>query len=137
MKVVSGATSAAVNVMVGGAGTLTLVVKDSAGNTDTAVINFTAAGTNTLAPSVAGTAASACIADMTVTPAAPTVSAAYSPASVAANASATLGADRCTNTAMGLCADSVGHHRCRCTAGLDSLGTSGAERAPAAVPSCR
>src|SRR6202040_3160929 len=37
-------------------------------------------------PSIAGTAASACIADMTVTPAAPTLSAAFSPASVAVNA---------------------------------------------------
>jgi serine protease len=89
-QVVSGAANAAVNVMVSGAGTLTLVVTDSVGNTDTAVINFTAAGTNTLAPSVAGSAASACIADMTVTPAAPTINGSFSPASVAANASATL-----------------------------------------------
>jgi serine protease len=90
VNIVSGATNSAVNVMVSGAGTLTLVVKDSVGNTDTAVVNFTASGPSTLAPAVAGTAASACVADMTVTPAAPTVSAAYSPASVAANASATL-----------------------------------------------
>ena len=90
VQVVSGAMNSAVNVMVGGAGTLTLVVKDSAGNTDTAVIYFTAAGINTLAPSVAGSAASACISDMTVTPAAPTINASFSPASVAANASATL-----------------------------------------------
>lgn len=90
VQVVSGAANSAVNVTVSGAGSLTLVVKDSVGNSDTAVINFTAAGINTLAPSVAGSAASACIADMTVTPVAPTVSAAYSPASVAANASATL-----------------------------------------------
>jgi serine protease len=90
VHVVSGAANSAVNVMVGGAGTLTLVVKDSVGNTDTAVINFTAAGTNTLAPAVAGNAASACVADMTVTPAAPTVNGSFSPASVAANASATL-----------------------------------------------
>jgi hypothetical protein len=76
--------------MVSGAGTLTLVVTDSVGNTDTAGVNFTASGAHSLAPAVAGTAASACVADMTVTPVAPTVSAAYSPASVAANASATL-----------------------------------------------
>ena len=90
VQVVSGAANSAVNVMVSGAGTLTLVVKDSVGNTDTAVIYFTAAGISTLAPSVAGSAASACIADMTVTPAAPTINGSFSPASVAANASATL-----------------------------------------------
>ena len=90
VHIVSGAASSAVNVMVSGAGTLTLVVTDSVGNTDTAGVNFTASGAHSLAPAVAGTAASACVADMTVTPVAPTVSAAYSPASVAANASATL-----------------------------------------------
>jgi serine protease len=91
VRIVSGAASSAVNVMVTGPGTLTLVVKDSpAGNTDTALINFTAGGANTLAPVSAGTAASACIADITVTPAAPTISGAFSPASVAADAPATL-----------------------------------------------
>jgi serine protease len=90
VQVVSDPTSSAVSVMATGAGTLTLVVTDNAGNKDTAVVTFTATGATTLAPFVAGTAASACIADMTVTPIAPTVSAAYSPASVAANASATL-----------------------------------------------
>jgi serine protease len=90
VHIVSGATSSAVNVMVTGAGTLTLVVKDSVGNTDTAVVTFTAKGASSLAPSNAGSAASACITDMTVTPAAPVVNAAFSPASVAANAPATL-----------------------------------------------
>lgn len=90
VHIISGAANSAVNVMVSGAGTLTLVATDSAGNSDTAVVNFTAGSAKTLAPASAGTAASACIADMTVTPAAPTVSAAYSPASVTANASATL-----------------------------------------------
>ena len=86
VRIVSGAASSAVNIMSSGAGTLTLVVKDSAGNTDTAVVNFTAGGATSAAPSIAGTAASACITDMTVTPAAPTLSAAFSPASVAVNA---------------------------------------------------
>jgi serine protease len=86
VRIVSGAASSAVNIMSSGAGTLTLVVTDSAGNTDTAVVNFTASGATSAAPSIAGTAASACIADMTVTPAAPTLSAAFSPASVAVNA---------------------------------------------------
>jgi serine protease len=90
IHIVSGGTASAVNVMVTGAGTLTVVVKDSAGNTDTAVITFTAGSAATPAPALAGTAASACIADMTVTPTPPTVSAAYSPASVAANVSSTL-----------------------------------------------
>jgi serine protease len=90
VHIVSGGTSSAVNVMVTGAGSLTLIVKDSAGNTDTAVVNFTTSGTTTAAPSSAGTAASACIADMTVTPAAPSISGAFSPASIAPNASAVL-----------------------------------------------
>jgi serine protease len=86
VQIVSGAASSAVNIMSSGAGTLTLVVKDSAGNTDTAVVNFMAGGATSAAPSIAGTAASACITNMTVTPAAPTLSAAFSPASVAVNA---------------------------------------------------
>jgi serine protease len=86
VQIVSGAASSAVNIMSAGAGTVTLLVKDSAGNTDTAVVNFTASGAASAAPSFAGTAASACITDMTVTPAAPTLSAAFSPASVAVNA---------------------------------------------------
>jgi serine protease len=90
VHIVSGAASSAVNVTVTGAGTLTLVVKDSAGNSDTAVVNFTANKASSLAPASAGSAASACIADMTVALAAPTVNAAFSPASVAANTSATL-----------------------------------------------
>jgi serine protease len=90
VHIVSGGTSSAVNVMVSGAGSLTLVVKDAAGSTDTAVVNFTANGATSTAPSAAGSAASACIAPMTVTPAAPTIGTAFSPASVAVNAPAML-----------------------------------------------
>jgi serine protease len=90
IHIVLGGSSSAVNVMATGAGTLTLVVTDSAGNKDTAVVTFKAASASTPAPAVAGTAASACIADMTVTPVAPTVSAAYSPAGVTANAASTF-----------------------------------------------
>jgi len=90
VQIVSVAPSSVANVMVTGAGTLTLVVTDAAGKFDTAVVTFTATGATSLAPAVAGTAASACIADMTVTPSAPTVSATYTPASVAANTTATL-----------------------------------------------
>jgi hypothetical protein len=85
-----GSTGSTVHVMSSGAGTLTLVVKDSAGNTDTAVVNFTANGAASAAPSSAGSSASACIADKTVTPAAPTISQAFAPASVATNAPAVL-----------------------------------------------
>jgi len=90
VHIVSGGTTSAVNGMVSGAGSLTLVVKDAAGSTDTAVVNFTANGATSTAPSAAGSAASACIAPMTVTPAAPTVGTAFSPASVAVNAPAML-----------------------------------------------
>jgi len=91
VHIVSGAASSAVNVMVSGAGTLRLVVTDSAGNTDAAVVNFTASGAgSTAAPAVAGTAASACVADLIVTPVAPTVTEAFEPSSVAANGSAVL-----------------------------------------------
>jgi serine protease len=90
VHIVSGGTSSAVNVTASGAGSLTLVVKDSAGNTDTAVVNISANGAASTAPSAAGSAASACIAPMTVTPAAPTIGSAFSPASVAANAPAML-----------------------------------------------
>jgi serine protease len=82
--------SAQANVTASGTGTLTLVVTDSAGNTDTAVVSIIAGGASTAAPSSAGTSASACISPMTVTPAPPTLSAAFSPASVAASVPAVL-----------------------------------------------
>jgi serine protease len=90
IHIVSGATSSVVNVMVTGAGSLTLVVTDSSGNQDTARVTFTGSSATTPAPAAAGSAASACIAPMTVTPVAPMVGAAFSPASVAANAAAVL-----------------------------------------------
>jgi serine protease len=90
IHLVSGATSSVVNVMATGAGTLTLVVTDSSGNQDTAIVTFTASTAKTAAPAAAGSAASACIAPMTVTPVAPLVGVAFSPASVAANVPAVL-----------------------------------------------
>jgi serine protease len=90
IHIVSGGSSSAVNVMATGAGTLSLVVTDSAGHTDTAVVTFTASSAGTSAPAAAGTAASACMADMTVAPSPPTLSAAYVPASVAVNADSVL-----------------------------------------------
>ena len=86
----SGAVNAQVNITANGAGTLKLVVTDSAGNSDTAVVNITVGGASTTAPASAGTSASACISPMTVTPAPPTINAAFSPASVGANEAATL-----------------------------------------------
>ncbi len=86
----SGASSAQVNVTANGAGTLTVVVTDSAGNSDTAVVNISVGGASTTAPASAGTSASACISPLTVTPAPPGVSAAFSPASVAVNVAAVL-----------------------------------------------
>jgi serine protease len=90
IHIVSGASSSTVNVMATGAGTLTLVVTDSSGNQDTATVTFTSSSATTPAPAAAGSAASACIAPMTVTPVAPLVGVAFSPASVAANVPAVL-----------------------------------------------
>ena len=85
IHIVSGATSSAVNVMATGAGTLTLVVTDSSGNSDTAIVTLTASSAATAAPTTAGSAASACIAPMTVVPFAPGVGEEFSPDNVAAN----------------------------------------------------
>jgi serine protease len=76
----------------GAAGTLMLTVTDSAGHQDkTASVSFTAAGAATVnAPSSAGTAATACPTPLTVAPAAPTVSEAFSPTSVGENTASTL-----------------------------------------------
>jgi hypothetical protein len=87
----SAANAAQVTVVsTGAAGTLTLMVTDSAGNTDTAVVTFSATGAVSAAPSSAGTAAGACPTPLTVTPAPPTVSAAFSPTSVLENVASTL-----------------------------------------------
>jgi serine protease len=86
----SGASNAQVNITANGTGTLRLIVTDSAGNSDTAVVNIAAGGASSSAPSSAGSSAGACISPMTVTPIPPTLSAAFSPASVAANVSAVL-----------------------------------------------
>jgi serine protease len=74
----------------GAAGTLTLKVTDSAANTDTATVTFTSTGATTTAPSSAGTAATACPTSLTVTPVPPTITEAFTPASVGVNAVSTL-----------------------------------------------
>jgi serine protease len=74
----------------GMAGTLTLTVTDSAANTDTATVTFTSTGATSTAPSSAGTAATACPTPLTVALMPPTVSEAFSPASVGQNIASTL-----------------------------------------------
>jgi len=75
----------------GSTGTLTLTVTDSAGHADLGTVSFSAAGAPTVnAPSSAGTAATACPTPLTVAPAAPTVSEAFSPTSVGENTASTL-----------------------------------------------
>jgi serine protease len=88
LTIQSGANSAQVTVAsTGAAGALMLTVTDSAGHTDnTASVSFSASGAATVnAPSSPGTAATACPTPLTVTLAAPTVSEAFSPASVGEN----------------------------------------------------
>ena len=93
ITITAGAAAAQVTVVsTGSVGTLTLTVKDSAGHVDnTATVTFTAAGVATVnAPSSAGTATTACPTPLTITPAAPTVTQAFSPASVGENVASTL-----------------------------------------------
>jgi serine protease len=77
-------------VPTGAAGTLTLTVTDSAANTDTATVTFTSTGATTTAPSSAGSAATACPKSLTVAPTPPTITEAFSPASVGQNVASTL-----------------------------------------------
>jgi len=87
----AGANSSQVTVASSGAGTLTLTVTDSAGHVNAGTVSFSAQGIPTVnAPSSAGTADTACPAGMTVTPIAPTVSQAFSPATVGENTASTL-----------------------------------------------
>jgi trimeric autotransporter adhesin len=79
-----------VNVTSTGSGTLTLVLTDSAGKTDTATISFSATGATTTAPSSAGTSAGGCVTPLNIIIAEPSVTEAFAPASVQADASAVL-----------------------------------------------
>jgi len=90
VHLVSGAASPQVSITSSGSGSVTLTVTDSANNFDTAIVYFTASGASSTAPSSAVTGASACTAPMTVTPAPPTVTAAFAPASVTTNVASTL-----------------------------------------------
>jgi hypothetical protein len=90
--ITSGANTARVTVTpTGAAGTLTLTVTDSTGAIDTVQLQVAAGGAITkpsTTPASAGTAA--CPTPLTVSPAAPTVTEAFSPGSVGENAAATL-----------------------------------------------
>jgi serine protease len=93
VSITLGAATAQVTVAsTGTPGTLTLTVTDSAGHKDsTATVSFTATGVATVnAPSSVGTAVTACPTPMTVTPVKPTVTEAFSPASVGENVASTL-----------------------------------------------
>ncbi|HWX37108.1 MAG TPA: S8 family serine peptidase, partial [Steroidobacteraceae bacterium] len=93
VSITSGGGTAQVTVASNGtAGTLTLTVTDSAGHKDsTGTVSFDAAGVATIhAPSSAGTAATACVKPMTVTPASPTITQSFAPASVVQNVASTL-----------------------------------------------
>jgi serine protease len=89
-----GSTAAQVTVTPNGStGTVTLVVTDSVGDTDTATLSVAAGGAITKAALVgasAGTSAGACPTPLTVTTSAPTVTEAFSPASVGENVVSTL-----------------------------------------------
>jgi len=87
VTIVSGANSAQLSIL-SGSGTVTLVVTDSAGASDTATIDVTPTSASSTAPTSAGT--SACPTAITAVPAAPTVSAAFAPASVIETVAATL-----------------------------------------------
>jgi hypothetical protein len=86
----SGAAAAQVVVRWTGAGTLTVTVTDSAGNSDIATVNFTATTVASAAPSSAGTAATACPTPLNFTVTPPGIAAAFSPSTVAVNVAATL-----------------------------------------------
>jgi len=89
-----GSTAAQVTVTPNGStGTVTLVVTDDLGDTDTATLSVAAGGAITKAALVgasAGTSAGACPTPLTVTTSAPTVTEAFSPASVGENVVSTL-----------------------------------------------
>jgi serine protease len=90
----SGATGPQVTVTpTGSAGALTLTVTDSTGATDTATLSVAAGGSISAAsatPGTAGTSVTACPSTLSVTPSAPTVTAAFWPTSVGENVAATL-----------------------------------------------
>lgn len=90
VSIISGGSTAQPTVKWSGAGSLNVRVTDSAGNSDTATVNFTASAHTSTAPSNAGSVATACPVPLSVAPAAPAVAQVFAPTSVAVNASASL-----------------------------------------------
>ena len=86
LTIVSGAGSSKVTVT--GTGTLTLTVTDSQGGKDVATITVGTTSATSIAPTTAGT--TACATAVTISPAAPTISEAFAPATVGQNAVSTL-----------------------------------------------
>jgi serine protease len=87
----SGAAAAKATIVANGSGTVTLTVTDSTGAVDTATLSVSAAGAVTAAsttPTNAGT--TACPTSLTVSPAVPTISEAFSPETVGENVNSTL-----------------------------------------------
>ena len=86
LTITSGANGAEATVT--GTGTLTLTVTDSQGGTNVATITVGATSATTTAPTTGGS--TACLSAVTVNPVAPTVTAAFSPATVAPKVSSSL-----------------------------------------------
>lgn len=86
VTLVSGANSA--SAVASGTGTLTLLVTDSQGGTDTATITLGSTSATSTAPTSLGT--TACPTAISVTPTAPTITQAFLPTSVGVTVAATL-----------------------------------------------
>jgi serine protease len=88
VAIVSGNNAAQATIMPTGSGTVTLIVTDNMGATDTATIAVTATSATSTAPTNAGPAA--CPTPLHVTPTPPTVAQAFSPSSVGETIVSTL-----------------------------------------------
>jgi len=91
VTILRGANASTVSVDPGTGGTLVLTLTDSAGNLDTETVSLTpTAVASSTAPTSAGAQDTACPEPLAITPAAPTVTASFTPASVGENVSSTL-----------------------------------------------
>ncbi len=72
------------------AGTLTLTVTDSSGNVDVETVTLTANSATSTAPTSAGSKQTACPAELSVSPSAPTIAESFSPANVGEQVLSTL-----------------------------------------------
>jgi serine protease len=86
LTIVSGSTSSQVTVT--GTGTLTLTVTDSHGGTDVVTVTVGSASSTSTAPTTAGT--NSCTSAVTISPAAPTITEAFVPATTGPNVASTL-----------------------------------------------